>query len=35
VEAAGLALCTLAPYLTRYNRSIGANAAELVTKTWS
>jgi len=35
VEAAGLALCVLAPYLSRYNRSMAANAAELVAKTWN
>lgn len=35
VEAAGLALCALAPYLSRYNRSVAANAAELVAKTWN
>jgi hypothetical protein len=29
-EAAGLALCALAPYLSRYNRSISANAANLL-----
>ena len=34
-EAAGLALCTLAPRLSRYNRSIFGNAERLVTKTWS
>jgi Tetratrico peptide repeat len=34
VEAAGLALLTLAPHLSRYNRSMAANAAELVKKTW-
>jgi hypothetical protein len=34
-EAAGLALSALAPYLTRYNRSMSRNAAELVAKTWS
>ena len=34
VEAAGLALCALAPYLSRYNRSVARNAAELVVKTW-
>jgi hypothetical protein len=34
VEAAGLALSALAPYLSRYNRSMAANAAELVAKTW-
>jgi hypothetical protein len=34
-EAAGLALCTLAPHLSRYNRSMFRNAAELVAKTWS
>ena len=35
VEAAGLALSALAPHLSRYNRSVAGNAAELVTKTWS
>jgi hypothetical protein len=35
VEAAGLALLTLAPHLSRYNRSMAANAAELVKKTWN
>jgi len=35
MEAAGLALVTLAPHLTRYNRSISGNAAYLVTKTWT
>ena len=35
VEAAGLALCVLAPYLSRYNRSVAGNAAMLVQKTWS
>jgi len=34
-EAAGLALSALAPHLTRYNRSVSGNAAELVAKTWS
>jgi hypothetical protein len=34
-EAAGLALCTLAPRLSRYNRSILASASSLVKKTWS
>ncbi|MGA2548945.1 MAG: tetratricopeptide repeat protein [Burkholderiaceae bacterium] len=34
-EAAGLALTVLAPYLSRYKRSISGNAAELVAKTWS
>jgi len=34
VEAAGLALLTLAPHLSCYNRSVAANAAELVEKTW-
>jgi tetratricopeptide (TPR) repeat protein len=34
-EAAGLALCTLAPRLSRYNRSIFGNAARLVRKTWT
>lgn len=29
VEAAGLALSTLAPHLTRYRRSVAGNAAEL------
>lgn len=35
VEAAGLALTVLAPHLSRYNRSVTANAAELVAKTWN
>jgi Tetratrico peptide repeat len=35
VEAAGLALTVLAPHLSRYNRSMSANAAELVAKTWN
>jgi hypothetical protein len=35
MEAAGLALCTLAPYLSRYNRSMARNAAMLVRRTWS
>ena len=35
VEAAGLALCTLAPRLSRYNRSIFGNASRLVSKTWA
>jgi hypothetical protein len=35
VEAAGLALSTLAPHLSRYNRSMAGNAAVLVQKTWS
>ena len=35
VEAAGLALSALSPYLSRYNRSLTGNAAELVTKTWN
>jgi Tetratrico peptide repeat len=35
VEAAGLALCALAPYLSRYNRSVAANAAVLVQKAWN
>jgi Tetratrico peptide repeat len=35
VEAAGLALTVLAPHLSRYNRSMAANAAELVKKTWN
>jgi len=34
-EAVGLALSALAPYLSRYNRSISENAAKLVTKTWN
>ena len=34
-EAAGLALCALAPYLSRYNRSMSGNAAALVAKTWN
>lgn len=34
VEAAGLALSALAPRLSRYNRSVAANAAELVAQTW-
>jgi len=34
-EAAGLALCTLAPRLSRYNRSIFGNASRLVSKTWT
>jgi Tetratrico peptide repeat len=34
VEAVGLALLTLAPHLSRYNRSMAANAAELVKKAW-
>ena len=34
-EAAGLALVTLAPHLSRYQRSMGRNAALLVAKTWS
>ncbi|HEX7557590.1 MAG TPA: tetratricopeptide repeat protein [Usitatibacter sp.] len=33
MEAAGLALLTLAPHLTRYNRSMAGNAAELIAKT--
>ena len=33
-EAAGLALIVLAPHLTRYNRSVSANGAELVTQSW-
>ena len=33
-EAAGLALCVLAPRLSRYNRSVAGNAAELVGKRW-
>ena len=34
-EAAGLALSALAPHLSRYNRSVAGNAAELVAKTWN
>jgi Tetratrico peptide repeat len=34
-EAAGLALLALAPHLSRYNRSVSRNAAELVTNTWN
>ena len=34
-EAAGLALCALVPYLSRYNRSMSRNAAQLVGKTWN
>ena len=30
VEAAGLALCALAPHLTRYNRSMLGNATEIL-----
>jgi tetratricopeptide (TPR) repeat protein len=33
-EAAGLALCTLAPHLSRYNRSVKSNASEWVTTAW-
>jgi Tetratrico peptide repeat len=32
VEGAGLALLTLAPHLTRYNRSMAGNAADLVAR---
>jgi Tetratrico peptide repeat len=32
VEGAGLALLTLAPHLSRYNRSVSGNAAELIEK---
>jgi hypothetical protein len=32
VEGAGLALLTLAPHLTRYNRSMAGNAAEPIAK---
>ena len=35
LEAAGLALCTLAPHLSRYNRSIFGNASLFVSKTWA
>ncbi len=34
IEAAGLALLTLVPHLTRYQRSMAGNAARLVRKTW-
>jgi hypothetical protein len=34
-EAAGLALNALAPRLSRYNRSMSANAARWVRKTWN
>ena len=34
-EAAGLALSALAPYLSRYTRSVSGNASELVAKTWN
>lgn len=34
-EAAGLALSALVPHLSRYNRSLSGNAAELVEKTWN
>lgn len=34
VEAAGLALSTLSPYLSLYNRAVSGNAGELVGKTW-
>jgi hypothetical protein len=34
-EAAGLALATLAPHLTRYHRSMARNAAALVPRTWA
>jgi hypothetical protein len=33
-EAAGFALVTLAPHLSRYTRSISRNASELAAKTW-
>ncbi len=33
-EAAGLALCTLAPHLSRYTRSVKGNASAWATKTW-
>jgi hypothetical protein len=32
VEGAGLALLTLAPHLTRYNRSMSRNAADLIAR---
>jgi hypothetical protein len=35
MEAAGLALSALAPYLSRYNRSVSGNAAGLVARTWN
>ncbi|CAN5281644.1 tetratricopeptide repeat protein [soil metagenome] len=34
-EAAGLALCVLAPKLSRYNRSMLGNALPLVKKSWT
>ncbi|MGZ5193998.1 MAG: tetratricopeptide repeat protein [Ramlibacter sp.] len=34
-EAAGLALSALAPRLSRYNRSMTANAARWAGKTWN
>jgi hypothetical protein len=34
-EAAGLALCALAPRLSRYNRSMAGNAARWAGKTWN
>jgi hypothetical protein len=34
-EAAGLALCVLAPHLSRYQQSMYQNAAQLVAKTWN
>lgn len=34
-EAAGLALCALVPYLSRYHRSMSRNAAQLVGKAWN
>jgi hypothetical protein len=34
-EAAGLALCALAPHLSRYSRSMLRNAAQLVKKSWT
>jgi hypothetical protein len=34
-EAAALALCTLAPHLSRYRRSVHGNAAEWIATTWS
>ncbi len=34
VEAAGLALSTLSPYLSWYSRAVTGNAGELVGRTW-
>ena len=35
MEAVGLALSALAPHLSRYQRSVAGNAAELIAKTWN